>query len=199
VAESDDMGPGAPTVASEWTVEARGGGTCVVRVVHSLFASGEDWDDQLEGIEAGWPDFFRMLRIYLTDFKGLMCRQVQVTGFSTEPVAAAWRALTRALGLEGVAKLQQVQVGGTAPTVSGVVEEVMDEDCGRQIHLRLDRPVPGLAHVFALAMGGGQVCLSLRLYLYGPGAAPVADRDQPIWEAWMAERFPAPAPSDASA
>src|SRR5947209_1744209 len=46
-----EPGPGAPTMATEWIVEARSGGTCVVRVVHSLFASTDDWDDQLEGIE----------------------------------------------------------------------------------------------------------------------------------------------------
>src|SRR5262249_32168804 len=42
----------------------RGGGICVVRVVHSLFASTDDWDNQLEGTESGWPGFFRILRIY---------------------------------------------------------------------------------------------------------------------------------------
>ena|SRR5436190_588597 len=34
-AESPDLGPNAPTLATEWVVEARSGGTCVVRVVHS--------------------------------------------------------------------------------------------------------------------------------------------------------------------
>jgi len=62
-------------MATEWIVEARSGGTCVVRVVHSLFASADDWDDQIESIESGWPTFFRILRTYLTNdgrfFKGL--------------------------------------------------------------------------------------------------------------------------------
>ena len=48
-ADSESFCPGGPTVATEWTVEARSGGTCVVRVVHSLFASASDWDDQLGG------------------------------------------------------------------------------------------------------------------------------------------------------
>src|SRR5437867_6177057 len=38
-ADSQDLGPNAPNVATEWIVETRSGGTCVVRVVHSLFAS----------------------------------------------------------------------------------------------------------------------------------------------------------------
>ncbi|MFL6261633.1 MAG: SRPBCC family protein [Thermoanaerobaculia bacterium] len=65
-AESQDLGPGAPSLATEWIVEARAGGMCVVRVVHSVFASGDDWDDQLASIESGWPSFFKNLRLYLT-------------------------------------------------------------------------------------------------------------------------------------
>src|SRR5205807_924983 len=36
---------GSPPIATEWSVEARAGGVCVVRVVHSLFASTDDWDN----------------------------------------------------------------------------------------------------------------------------------------------------------
>src|SRR5262245_1433947 len=70
VAEATMGPPGSPTMATEWTVEARAGGKCVVRVVHSLFASTDDWDGQLEGTEFGWPGFFRILRLYLTHFRG---------------------------------------------------------------------------------------------------------------------------------
>src|SRR4029078_11211011 len=71
VAESkEQMGPGSPTVADEWTVEAKSGGTCRVRVVHSCFASADDWDDQFEAVEKGWPAFFRILNVYLAHFRG---------------------------------------------------------------------------------------------------------------------------------
>src|SRR5919198_898118 len=50
-AESADLGPEAPSIATEWIVEARSGGTCIVRVVHSLFAATDDWDNQLESFE----------------------------------------------------------------------------------------------------------------------------------------------------
>lgn len=65
-AESLDLGPKAPPLATEWTVEALSGGSCRVRVVHSLVASSADWDDQLTSIESGWPKFFRELRSYLS-------------------------------------------------------------------------------------------------------------------------------------
>src|SRR5437016_7215334 len=46
--------PGSPPIANEWSVEARGGGLCIVRFVQSLFASTDDWDDQLEAGNAAW-------------------------------------------------------------------------------------------------------------------------------------------------
>jgi hypothetical protein len=45
----------------------------------------------------------------------------------------------------------------------------------------------------------GQVCLSLRVYLYGQDAAPIAQRDQAAWDAWMTKHFPAPDHSNAPA
>src|SRR5439155_5651790 len=50
---------GSPPIATEWSVEARAGGVCLVRVGNSLFASTDDWDNQLEATELGWPGFFR--------------------------------------------------------------------------------------------------------------------------------------------
>jgi uncharacterized protein YndB with AHSA1/START domain len=58
------MGKG-PAVATEWTVEAKSGGTCIVRVVHSLFSDSDEWDAQLEQFESGWPHFFGLLKEYL--------------------------------------------------------------------------------------------------------------------------------------
>ena len=46
---------GSPPIATEWSVEARAGGVCLVRVVHSLFASTDDWDNQLESTESAGP------------------------------------------------------------------------------------------------------------------------------------------------
>ena len=37
---------------------------------------------------------------------------------------------------------------------------------------------------------GGQVYLPARVFLYGPEAASLATRDEPLWLAWMAQHFP---------
>lgn len=102
VAESADLGADAPPIATEWIVEARASGVCVVRVVHSLFASSDDWDNQLESFEGGWPLFFRILRLYLTHFSGQLCTAFRVMGMAPEPAAPAWEALTAPLGLSGI-------------------------------------------------------------------------------------------------
>ena len=38
---------------------------------------------------------------------------------------------------------------------------------------------------------GGQVLLSVRIYLYGQTPAAAAAREEPLWQAWIGERFPA--------
>jgi uncharacterized protein YndB with AHSA1/START domain len=188
VAESNDLGPDAPPVATEWIVETRGGGTCVVRVVHSLFTSSEDWDDQLQGWEYGWPGFFRILRLYLAHFRGQPSTAFQVMAFAPEPTAEAWAALTGGLGLTGAALGQRVKTAPSAPPLGGVVESIGVAEFP-ELLICLDEPTGGVAHLFPLPMGG-QVCLSTRLYLYGNRAAAMAARDESAWQAWMREHFP---------
>ena len=184
-AAEGEWGPGAPPVATEWIVEARSGGTCLVRVVHSLFASGDDWDDQLAGTESGWPGFFRILRLYLSHFRGLRGSVFQLMSMVPGPAPEAWDALTGALGLTGAAAGERRSAPAGVPPLAGTVESGE----GRQLLLRLDEPAPGIAHLIAHEMGG-QVMLAIHFYLYGDGAPDVIARDEPLWRAWMNERFP---------
>jgi uncharacterized protein YndB with AHSA1/START domain len=188
-AESADLGPNAPPVATEWIVEARGGGKCVVRVVHSLFASGDHWDGQLEGCEHGWPDFFRLLRLYLAHFAGQPSSGFQLMGAAQGAKESAWAALAGALGTAGARTGGRVEGSASAPPFGGLVERAGDPASPEELTVRLDRPAPGIAHLFAMPMGE-QILLSMRLHFYGPQAAATARRDEPRWQAWMAERFP---------
>jgi uncharacterized protein YndB with AHSA1/START domain len=189
-ADSQDMGPDSPTIATEWIVEAQAGGTCVVRVVHRWFASTDDWDAQFEAFEGGWPAFFRILRLYLAHFSGQPCTPLQVVGMVPEPLSDAWSRLTGPLGLSGAALGQPVSAPDGAPSLVGVVENVGPE-AHPECLIHLERPAPGIAHLFAMFMGG-MVCLPIRFYLYGDRAAAAAAREEPVWQAWLAERFPAP-------
>ncbi|HEY9348402.1 MAG TPA: SRPBCC domain-containing protein [Inquilinus sp.] len=191
-ADSNDMGPASPAIATEWTIEAKAGGTCIVRVVHAWFAETDDWDGQFEGHEHGWRAFFRILRLYLAHFRGQHGVNVQLMGVGSKPTAEpAWAALTAQLGIAGAGPGQRVQAAANAPALAGQVERVGPDEYP-ELLLRLDAPAPGIAHLFALPMGG-QVYLPIRLYLFGDQPAAVAAREEPAWQAWMARHFPIPA------
>lgn len=189
VAEAIMGPPGSPTVATEWTVEARAGGKCVVRVVHSLFASTDDWDNQLDGLEQGWPPIFRILRRYLESFKGMPCSAMQFVSFSSDSEAKTWEKLGGELGLLKVAEGQKWGAPNGFPRMTGV-------SLGYGMHantvlLGLDAPVPGTAYIGAFSCGG-MVQVYMAIYLYGADAKAAAERDEPAWQKWMDERFPMP-------
>lgn len=194
----DDAGPNSPTVATEWIVEARSGSTCVVRVVHSWFSEEDDWDSFYEQAEHGWVAFFRILRLYLTHFQGLSGSVIQVMGVGPTPQSKAWEAFTGALGLVGAQVGQHVSTAANAPTLAGVVERAGQPEFPEELLLRLEKPNLGLAHLFALPMGG-QIYLPVRLYLYGEQASQAVAREEPVWQAWVNDQFPIPSETSAPA
>jgi uncharacterized protein YndB with AHSA1/START domain len=187
-AENEGWG-GSPPMATEWSVEARSGGVCVVRVVHSLFASTDDWDNQLEGTESGWPGFFRILRLYLTHFRGQRSAIMQWMAPAAGTEAEAWATLTAALGLKGVGAGQRWAAPAGVPSLGGVVEHASQSPCNAL--LRLDQPGPGAAALGAVDYGGS-VMVTLSFYLYGDQAAGIVARETPHWQAWIQEHFPMP-------
>jgi uncharacterized protein YndB with AHSA1/START domain len=193
----EPMGEGASPLATEWVVEARSGGTCVVRVVHSLFTSKDDWDGFLESIESGWPAFFRILRRFLSEFRGQPGATIQLMGAAPEPQEAAWSALTSALGFPGVRAGDRVSTSAGAPPLAGVVARAGEPGWPEELLVALDAPAPGTAHLYAQPMDG-QVYLTIRIFLYGDEAASVAGDAEPRWQAWIGDHFPMPAAVDAS-
>lgn len=190
-AESAGWTPGMPPLMTEWTVEARSGGTCLVRVVHSLFASTDDWDSQLEGTETGWPVYFRILRAYLMHFRGQPCSNIQVMAMATVPdPRSAWTALTGSLGLEGARVGDRRSAPTGAPQLMGAVEALSESKNERSMLMRLDKPAAGVVSVGAFPCGGATM-VSVCIYLYGGGAAATAAREEPLWQAWMSKQFPA--------
>jgi uncharacterized protein YndB with AHSA1/START domain len=190
VAQGESWG-GSPPIATEWSVEARAGGVCLVRVVQSLFASTDDWDNQLESAGLGWPGFFRTLRLYLTHFRG----QRSAIGQFVAPVAGtdadAWEALIAALGVKGVSAGQRWTAPAGVPALSGVAEYVSQRPYDAL--LRVDKPGPGVVALGAFTSPGGQSMAALNFYLYGDQAADTVARVTPQWQAWIQERFPMPA------
>ena len=190
------MTPGSPPIATEWRIEARAGGICIVRFVHSLFASTDDWDNQLESAKSGWAGFLNILRIYLAHFSGQRSAIMQVTTPIASTEAEAWETLTAALGVKGVSVGQRWTTPAGVSPLSGVVELVTENPYDAL--LRLDKPGPGIAALGAVTYPGGQGMVAMNLYLYGDQAAATVARVTPLWQAWFQERFPIPAESSKS-
>lgn len=184
-AEGDDMGDGSPVLGSEWTVEARQGGVCVVRVVNSFFAEGDDWDGQLIGFESGWPGFFKVLDLYLRHFRGLPVSSFLLMNLGSGDTAGLWARLTAALGMEGAAVGDRLRSPAGVPPYAGRVEVAGTGLVPHCLILRLEEPCGGIASFGAHEMGG-QACAALTVYLYGASAAQQAEILKQEWSAWLA-------------
>lgn len=180
---------GSPPIATEWSVDARAGGACIVRVVHSLVASTSDWDSQLEATESGWPGIFRTLRIYLTHFRGQRAAMMQFMAPVSAPEAQAWDMLTAAMGVQGLSVGQAWTSPAGMPARGGVLEYLARNPYDAL--LLLDQPGPGVA-ALGVFNGGGPSMVALNFYLYGDQACASAARETPLWQAWIQERFAAP-------
>ncbi|HUB82724.1 MAG TPA: SRPBCC domain-containing protein [Bryobacteraceae bacterium] len=182
-AASEGLGPNAPEMATEWTVEARSGGTCIVRVVHSLFADTDEWDNQLGEVESGWPSFFVVLRMYLSDYRGQPGAHFQVMAPVPGTVIEGWRELLDRLGLPPLAAGVKVQSrNGTAP-LAGVVEKTGPQAHPNQVIVRLDEPTPGAALLSTCGMGG-QTFFVGSFYFFGPKAKEGLTAEKP-WQDWL--------------
>ena len=188
-AQSDGWVPGMPPLANEWSVEARGGGKCIVRIVQSLFASTDDWDNQLESAGHGWPGFLRTLRIYLTHFRGQRSAMMQWMAPAAGTEAEAWETLTAAVGVKGVSVGQRWKAPAGVPAFSGVAEYATESPYDAL--LRLDKPGPGIAALGAFNCGGPSM-VALSFYLYGDQAAGIVARETPLWQSWFEQCFPMP-------
>jgi uncharacterized protein YndB with AHSA1/START domain len=187
-AEGSSISPEAPPMATEWIVEAKSGGKCVVRVVHSWFASSDEWDGQFEMVEKGWNAFFQILRLKLEHFPGQPGAAFDVVGMSSASESEAWAALTGPLGLADASVGQAVSARAGVPALSGKVDIIRyGED--RHMILLTSEPGTGICNLFAMPMGG-PIYLSIRFFFFGDGAANAVAEAKPEWTRWFAERFP---------
>ena len=122
--------------ATEFLVEARSGGTCVVRVVGSGFGG--------KGADDGWTAALLGLKLYLEHFAGQEAANVLAGGRVPGPQARAWEELQATVGLGDPAEGTRVSASADgAPPLAGVVEGKLDT----MVTLRLEEPAPGLAFV----------------------------------------------------
>jgi uncharacterized protein YndB with AHSA1/START domain len=187
--EEPDWSPGAAPLGTEFIVEASAGGSCVVRLVHSLMTSCDDWDDQLDEFETGWRDFFEVLKLYLKRFQGQRCSSVRVLQAVSVPEPEAWTLVTQLLGLREVTRGQRWKTRPPAPTLGGTIEASGIGKTPYGLLACLDAPVPGIA-LLGVATWAGKVHVSLSIYCYGTGADTVVAKIEPLWQRWAKEQLP---------
>jgi uncharacterized protein YndB with AHSA1/START domain len=186
-----DWAEGAPPIETEITVVSRSGDRCVLRMVHSLFASTDDWDDQLEGFENGWPAFFAVLRLMLEHFAGHPAASFVALERVGEDVAVAWQRFSEALGVRGAAPGEEVTMLG-AERWPLTVERVQQDRRQRWTIVRgssggidgADGRVPGVVMVSAYQMAG-KTQVGVTAYFYGEGAVEAAAAAQKRWGDWL--------------
>jgi uncharacterized protein YndB with AHSA1/START domain len=186
VFDGGDEGEG---MAFEWVVEARDGGTCVVRLVNSGFGSGKEWDDQYDALEAGWRMFLHNLSLHRRYFPGQVGVAVQPMGMAAISLDEAWATVTTALGFPTAPAVgERVAAGPDAPTaLVGTVERMV----GRMLTLRIDEPGAGTALV-GVEGTDGQAMVSIWFWLYGADATDRAPAVLDGWQGWLADLFPMP-------
>ena len=170
--EPDALSP----LTSEFLVEARSGGTCVVRVTSSGFGTGADWEAEFwDDMGSSWLPFFDNLRLYLSHFPGQEATQLEASASHPGDATALWARLHDALGLGGEGATVEL------PGATGTVERVGD----RQALIRLTAPVPGMLSVFAHSEGEDKATAGVRAYLFSADAEDYVRREEPAWQSWL--------------
>ncbi len=165
-------------------MEARAGGTCVVRLVNSGFGAGPEWDDQVESTREGWRRCLRVLQLYRTHFAGQRGTPFVAFGALPAPREAAWAELLAAVGADPGAGRTAARLDG-APALAGSVDAAE----GTVMTLLLDEPAPGIA-VLTAGGPGDPSYVVVSATLFGDAGAAAAAQAAPAWQAGVAARFP---------
>ncbi len=164
-------------MTSEFVVEARSGGTCVVHVTTSGFGTGADWEQEWwDSMGPAWMPAFDALRLYLAHFPGETATRLEAQVVRTaDGPGPVWDAMREALGLG--------EPGDTV-TARGLTASVAERSDHRAL-LLLDAPVRGMADVGVFDAGDGSVVAAIRMSLFSPDAADYVEREQGAWQRWL--------------
>ena len=162
-------------LVTEFLVEARSGGTCVVRVVTSAFGTGADWENELwEEMNTGWAVLLDKLRLYLTNFPGQQATPLWAGATFTGTPEASIAAVRDALCVEAI---------GDAVVTQGIRGH-LERSIARHFLVRVDEPVPGFVSFFSFGAEGGSE-VHLQGHLFSDRAAEYVARESPRWQTWI--------------
>jgi uncharacterized protein YndB with AHSA1/START domain len=169
-------GEAVTPLATEFLIEARSGGTCVLRVVSSAFGTGADWEAEFfEEMEKGWRPFFDRLRLYLTHFPGQRATALDVSHTRKGRAGPVFAAMRQSLGLTDVG--QSVEARG----LTGTVQRIGAEDA----LVRVTDPVPGFLAFAAWDSSEDEVSTVVQAQLFSEDAPALVERERPGWQEWL--------------
>jgi uncharacterized protein YndB with AHSA1/START domain len=185
-----DKGEGVDGLAFEWLVEARTGGTCIVRLINTGFGTGEEWDAQYDGLSNGWLLFLLNLKLHLDHFRGQTATAMLPMAMWAGNRDDTWNKLTGELGISPTPAIgDRVHTLGSAPRLAGTVVDIAQW----RMALLVDEPAPGTAFL-AVEGVGDHTGVSIWSYLYGTEGDNAAVLDEPLWQQWLNEHATAQPP-----
>ncbi len=171
-------------LALEWLIEARDGGSCVVRLVNSGFRDGAEWDAQYDAMKEGWGLFLANLQLHLEHFRGESATPMLPMGVWPGSREVVWQQVLASLQLPGEPAPGDVVTMGpeAGPHLTG---RVLVSRPGH-LSLLLEEPARGTGFVAVEPMGPAACGVSVWAYLYGADAPALVARDKPRWAAFLA-------------
>ncbi|WP_372665031.1 SRPBCC family protein [Amycolatopsis kentuckyensis] len=166
----NDPAPDGRTIAYEFLIEGREGGSSVIRCVTSGFLPGDDWEDEFEAMTTGNKLFFRTLVEYVTHFAGRPAVPVTAFGPPVGDWPSAWARLGAELGLPAR------PVTGDRVSLGGVVYAANDQTVGIRTADAMLRFIRGFR---------GPMVASH--HVFTPGAD--AQTEEKAWSDWLNRVF----------
>jgi uncharacterized protein YndB with AHSA1/START domain len=165
-------------LVSEFLVEAKSGGTCVVRVVSSAFGTGADWENEFfEDLSKGWTPMFENLKLYLTHFAGQRVTSMESIVEVPGTPAVLMTALRAEAGVETTGdKVRLHEATGEVTVLSA--EHTL---------VRLTEPVPGFLALFTFQSAEDVTSARLAGHFFADDAARYVAEHQAGWQAWWSE------------
>jgi hypothetical protein len=156
-------------------IEGRAGGTTLLRLVHSGFLPGDDWEQEYDALKIGDPAYLAKLVEYVEQFRGRTAVPVSVWGpqVSSE---RAWSAFTDALGVSAepvVGEPARFRAQGL-PDLDGEIDYVSRDFIGLRTADGMYRFIQGMGTV---AVGH---------HIFEPVDQATTEQ---AWQAWLDRTF----------
>jgi uncharacterized protein YndB with AHSA1/START domain len=113
---------------ADWSIEAREGGTTTLRLVHSGFSKGADWDGEYEAHARGWKLMLQNLRHYFARHAHEPAVHLPFMSSVETPRKSIWSTLLGKFGLSAPPKVgdQFRFTTATGDVLTGAVDFVTD-------------------------------------------------------------------------